>query len=54
MMAKGSPGKGGGPNWPKFTATDGKRVVFGTDSTTVASGNFEQEHHCDFWMSQKG
>jgi para-nitrobenzyl esterase len=54
MMAKGAPGKGGGPNWPKFKATDGKRIVFGSDSTTVEAGDFEEEHHCDFWLTQKG
>jgi carboxylesterase type B len=50
FLAKGSPGKGGGPAWPKFAASKDKRLVFGLDSTTIDSGDFEATHHCDFWL----
>jgi carboxylesterase type B len=51
FMAKQAPGKGGGPSWPKFQATNGTRVVFNSGGTTLDSSNFEQAHHCDFWRA---
>ena len=49
FMAKQAPGKGGGPNWPKFQATNGTRLVFNSGGTTLDSSNYEQARHCDFW-----
>ena len=54
FMATGNPDSAGGPAWPRFTPTAEKRIVYGTDATTVDSSNFEQAHQCDFWLSQKG
>jgi para-nitrobenzyl esterase len=54
FMAEQAPEKGGGPAWPTFKAANGKRIVFNSDATIVSAGDFDQEHHCDFWLSQKG
>lgn len=52
FMKTGDPGHAGGPTWPRFTPTSQKRIVYGTDATTVDASNFSADHQCGFWLKQ--
>jgi para-nitrobenzyl esterase len=48
FMRDGDPGTGGGPDWPRFDPKSGRRLVFGSDASTVEAVP-EDEHQCAFW-----
>jgi para-nitrobenzyl esterase len=48
FMRDGDPGTGGGPDWPRFDPEDGRRLVFGSDASTVRAVP-DDEHQCGFW-----
>jgi para-nitrobenzyl esterase len=51
FLHDGRPGSGGGPEWPRFRSEGGRRVVFGSDATTVVTVP-KDEHQCSFWEAQ--
>jgi para-nitrobenzyl esterase len=51
FMNTGNPGSGGGPTWPRYRDTTGKRVVFADDGTAITT-DFETAHNCSLWISE--
>jgi len=48
FLKAGDPGTGGGPDWPRYSPKNGRRLVFGSDASTVKAIPAD-EHQCAFW-----
>jgi para-nitrobenzyl esterase len=48
FIANHTPGRSGGPAWPRFKGAGGQRLVLGSDATTVEPA--ADDHQCDFWL----